>query len=80
MKFPVLIAPATLLLFCSVLLAAQSDASPSQKCEALAKLNLPNVTITTARTEAAGEFAGPRHPFTGADISAFYKQLATTPD
>ena len=75
MKIPVLIAPATLLLFSSVLLTAQSDASPSQKCEALAKLKLPNVTITTAKTEAAGEFAGPRHPFTGADISAFYKQL-----
>jgi len=75
MKIPILIAPAILLLFSSVLLTAQSDASPSQKCEALAKLKLPNVTITTAKTEAAGEFAGPRHPFTGADISAFYKQL-----
>ena len=74
MKIPVLIAPAILLLS-SALLAAQPEPASSQKCEALARLNLPNVTITTARTEAAGEFNGPRHPFTGADISAFYKQL-----
>jgi hypothetical protein len=74
MKIPVLIVPATLLLS-SALLAAQQGPTLSQKCEALAKLNLPNVTITTAKAEAAGEFAGPRHPFTGADISAFYKQL-----
>jgi hypothetical protein len=74
MKISVLIAPATLLLS-GALLTAQPEVSTSQKCEALAKLNLPNVTITTAKSEAAGEFAGPRHPFTGADISAFYKQL-----
>jgi hypothetical protein len=74
MKIPVLIAPAALLLS-SVVLAAQSDGSNSQKCEALGKLNLPNVVIAEAKTIPAGEFAGPRHPFTGADISAFYKQL-----
>ena len=74
MKTPVPIALAILLLS-SALVDAQPDASASQKCEALAKLNLPNVTIATAKAEAAGEFAGPRHPFTGADISAFYKQL-----
>lgn len=74
MKTPVPIALAILLLG-SALVDAQPDASGSQKCEALAKLNLPNVTIATATAQAAGEFAGPRHPFTGADISAFYKQL-----
>src|SRR5881394_585501 len=73
MKIPVLISPATLLLS-SALLAAQPRPTLSQKCEALAKLSLPNVTITIAKAEAAGEFAGPRHPFTGPDISAFYKQ------
>lgn len=74
MKIPVLIAPAALFLS-TALFAAQPDSAISQKCDSLARLNLPNVTITTARTEAAGEFNGPRHPFTGADISAFYKQL-----
>ena len=74
MKIPVLIAPAALLAISS-LLTAQSNSSGPQRCEALAKLDLPNVTVTTAKAEAAGEFAGPRHPFTGADISAFYKQL-----
>lgn len=74
MRISVLMAPAALVLG-SALLAAQPDTSISQKCEALARLNLPNVTIATAKAEAAGEFAGPRHPFTGADISSFYKQL-----
>ena len=74
MKIPVLIASTTLLLG-SALLAAQPGPTLSQKCEALAKLSLPDVTITIAKPEAAGEFDGPRHPFTGADISAFYKQL-----
>ena len=74
MKIPLLIAPAALLLFSS-LLTAQPLAPGSQKCEALAKLNLPNVTITTATAEAAGAFTGPRHPFTGADLTSFYKTL-----
>jgi len=74
MRIPVLIASATLVLGGAVL-AAQPDASSSQKCEALAKLDLPNVTIGTAKAEPAGEFAGPRHPFTGADLTSFYKTL-----
>jgi hypothetical protein len=71
---PVLIVPATFLLSSALSLSQPVD-SVAQKCEALAKLNLPNAAITTATAIAAGEFAGPRHPFTGADISAFYKQL-----
>ena len=74
MRIPVLIAPATLILGGAVL-AAQPDASSSQKCEALARLDLPNVTIATAKAEPAGEFVGPRHPFTGADLTSFYKTL-----
>ena len=74
MKFPAMIAPAALL-FYAALLAAQPGISSSQKCETLAKLNLPNVTISTAKAEPAGEFAGPRHPFTGADLTPFYKTL-----
>ena len=74
MKISVLIAPAALLLT-SVLASGQPAPSETQKCEALAKLNLPNVIITTARAEAAGQFGGPRHPFTGADLTPFYKTL-----
>jgi len=74
MKIPVLIAPLTPLL-CSLLLAAQPSVSTSEKCAALARLDLPNVTITTAKAEPAGEFVGPRHPFTGADLTPFYKTL-----
>jgi hypothetical protein len=70
----VLIAPATLLLSSAFLLGQIANPT-AQKCEALAQLKLPNVTVATAKAIAAGEFAGPRHPFTGADISAFYKQL-----
>ena len=74
MKISVLIAPAALLLT-SVLASGQQASSETQECEALDKLNLPNVIITTARAEAAGQFAGPRHPFTGADLTPFYKTL-----
>jgi len=74
MKISVLIAPAALLLT-SVLASGQPAPSETQKCEALAKLNLPNVTIATAGAEGAGQFAGPRHPFTGADLTPFYKTL-----
>jgi len=74
MKIPALIAPAALLLT-SAFLTAQPDASNVQKCEAMAKLNLPNVTIATAQAEPAGKFIGPRHPFTGADLTPFYKTL-----
>lgn len=68
-----LIAPATLFLSSALLMS--QPATPEAKCEALAKLAVPNVTITTAKAIPAGEFDGPRHPFTGADISTFYKQL-----
>jgi feruloyl esterase len=44
-------------------------------CEKLAQLNVPNTTITTAQTVAAGTFAGPPAPFSGVDISALYKSL-----
>jgi hypothetical protein len=71
---PVPIASATLLLS-SALLVSQPVASRGQKCEALAELDLPNVIIISGKAIEAGEFRGPRHPFTGADISAFYKQL-----
>ena len=44
-------------------------------CEKLAQLKIPNTTITTAQSVAAGSFVGPPAPFSGVDISALYKSL-----
>lgn len=46
-----------------------------QDCERLAGLAVPNANLTTAKTVAAGTFVGPPHPYSGVDMSAFYKQL-----
>lgn len=70
---PALLAPAFLLV--SGVSFSQPANTKAQNCEDLAGFKLPGVDISTAKTVQAGEFAGPRHPFTGADISAFYKQL-----
>ena len=45
------------------------------KCAALAGLTLPGANITTAKTYAAGTFVGAPNPYTGADVSDFYKKL-----
>jgi hypothetical protein len=50
-------------------------AVPSEGCEHLASLELPNASITTAKGVAAGTFVGPPQEFTGRDLSAFYKML-----
>jgi feruloyl esterase len=47
----------------------------SESCERLASLKLPDASITTAKAVAAGTFVGPPQPFTGADLSSFYKTL-----
>ncbi len=44
-------------------------------CERLATLTIPNATVTTAQTVAAGSFVGPPAPFSGVDVSALYKSL-----
>ena len=73
-----------LLLCCSTFAAgAQSTTTQTQTavesisdhCARLAKFELPNATITTATSVAAGTFDGPRQAFTGADMSALYKML-----
>ncbi len=46
-----------------------------ESCESLAKLELPNASITTANAVAAGTFVGPAQAFTGRDLSDFYKKL-----
>ena len=52
-----------------------TDAGPSDKCAQLTALNLPNASITMAEIYAAGTFVGPLDPYTGADLSDFYKKL-----
>lgn len=59
-------------IFGALLVAAPAFA---QTCEQLAKLVLPSASITAAQSVAAGAFSGPRAPFTGEDLSAFYKTL-----
>lgn len=72
-------AAAELLVLCTVLLAgtaagAQGNASAAA-CERVAHLALPAATITAATVVAAGSFAGPPSPFSGLDLTAFYKAL-----
>src|ERR1700760_5092078 len=47
----------------------------SDSCERLAKMELPDASITTAKAVAAGTFVGPPQEFSGRDLSAFYKML-----
>lgn len=44
-------------------------------CEKLSALKIPNATITSAQSAAAGNFAGPPEAFSGRDLSALYKTL-----
>ena len=52
-----------------------TGAGSSDKCAQLTGLNVPNASITTAKTYAAGMFVGAPNPFTGADESDLYKKL-----
>ena len=47
----------------------------AEDCEKLSGLSIEKTTITLAQTVAAGTFAGPPSPFSGADLSQFYKTL-----
>jgi hypothetical protein len=62
-----------LLIFSLVMSSHASFADDS--CAKLASLKVPHTTITLAQTVAAGKFEGPPEPFSGVDISAFYKTL-----
>jgi len=72
---PILVTISSLAFGCVIVPGQQAISPQAQKCEALAKMEVPNVTIATAKAIAAGEFVGPRHPFTGADLTPFYKTL-----
>lgn len=55
--------------------AGTTQVSDKPACESLAALALRNAKNTTAQSVAAGAFAGPPAPFSGEDLSAFYKKL-----
>jgi feruloyl esterase len=59
-------------------LAQSSDAtktSADSTCEHLAQLAIPAASITLAQSITAGAFAGPPAPFSGQDMTVFYKSL-----
>jgi feruloyl esterase len=62
-------------LLLTFLLASTAIALGNDSCEKLAAAKIPGATITLAQTVAAGTFAGPPAPFSGIDVSAFYKSL-----
>ncbi len=62
-------------LFSSALGAQPAKSVSSEACGKLAGVSLANVSISSAKAYAAGEFAGPPQPFTGRDLSAFYSRL-----
>jgi hypothetical protein len=65
----------TLVLVASSLLVCSVIAFGDDSCATLAAAKIPGATITLAQTVSAGTFAGPRAPFSGADLSALYKSL-----
>ena len=64
-----------LLVIASFLLASSAVACAQEACEKLAAARVSGATITLAQTVAAGTFVGPPAPFSGRDMSAFYKNL-----
>jgi len=63
------------LILASFLLAASAIAVSQDSCEKLAEAKIPGATIALAQTVAAGAFVGPPAPFSGLNVSAFYKGL-----
>ena len=72
---PVLILSSPLALFSAIAVGQQAVGPKADKCEALTKMDIPSVAITSAKSVVAGEFDGPRDPLTGADMSSFYKSM-----
>jgi feruloyl esterase len=61
-------------IFC-LFLVLRATGLADTSCEKLSALKIPNTTITTAQSVAAGSFVGPPEPFSGRDIAALYKTL-----
>src|SRR5579859_5690533 len=72
---PTLLALSSLFLGAFAARGQEASVLQPEKCEALAKMQLPGIEITTAKVVAAGEFAGPRNPFNNEDMTPFYKNL-----
>ena len=62
-------------LFASFVLGLSVAGFAEDSCDKLTSLSIPATTITSAKTVEAGKFAGPASPFSGRDLSAFYKTL-----
>ncbi len=54
---------------------AESASPDAARCERLIQVTLANTKITAAQFVAAGNFSGPRAPFSGADLSSLYQTL-----
>ena len=61
----------------AVSIATCISALSQDSCEKLATVKIPNATVTTTQTVAAGAYKGTPSPFSGGDISALYKTLPT---
>ncbi len=58
-----------------VVLITSALASADDPCEKVGALKIPNTTIASAQSVAAGAFSGPAEAFSGRDLSSFYKAL-----
>jgi Tannase and feruloyl esterase len=54
---------------------AGAATDPAVRCQGLARLAVPNATVSVATLVAAGAFVGPPAVFTGQDLKAFYASL-----
>lgn len=61
----------------AVVLIVSALSFADDSCEKLSALKISNTAITSAQSIAGGTFAGPPEPFSGRDMSAFYKTLPT---
>lgn len=59
----------------AIVLVVSALSFADDSCEKLRGLSVPNASITSAQSVPAGTFVGPPEPFSGHDITAFYKTL-----
>lgn len=64
-----------LVLAASIVLSLNLNSTAQSSCEKLSSAQIANATIDVAQTVQPGTFNGPPAPFSGVDISAFYKSL-----
>lgn len=71
----IVLASASLLPSATCAISQEPTSVSQDKCGDLVKLDIPNLTITTATAVPQGGYVGPPQNFTGRDISGFYKTL-----